>query len=39
MELVRTEATFKRIDHMVEHGKPFREPIACGVEQAIAVQV
>jgi 3-hydroxyacyl-CoA dehydrogenase len=28
MELVKTEATFKRIDHMVEHGKPFREPIA-----------
>ena len=31
MELVKTEATFKRIDHMVEHGKPFREPIAQGV--------
>ncbi len=28
MELVKTEATFKRIDHMVEYGKPFREPIA-----------
>ncbi len=28
MELVKTEATFKRIDHMVEHGKPFREPLA-----------
>ena len=28
MELVQTEATFKRIDHMVEHGRPFREPIA-----------
>jgi 3-hydroxyacyl-CoA dehydrogenase len=27
MELVKTEATFKRIDHMVEHGKPFREPM------------
>ncbi len=27
MELVKTEATFKRIDHMVEHGKPFREPV------------
>ncbi len=26
MDLVKTEATFKRIDHMVEHGKPFREP-------------
>ncbi len=26
MELVKTDATFKRIDHMVEHGKPFREP-------------
>jgi 3-hydroxyacyl-CoA dehydrogenase len=25
MELIKTEATFKRIDHMVEHGKPFRE--------------
>jgi 3-hydroxyacyl-CoA dehydrogenase len=31
MELVKTEATFKRIDHMVKHGKPFREPIARGV--------
>ena len=31
MELVKTEATFKRIVHMVEHGKPFREPIARGV--------
>jgi 3-hydroxyacyl-CoA dehydrogenase len=31
MELVKTEATFKRIDHMVEHGKPFRESIAQGV--------
>jgi 3-hydroxyacyl-CoA dehydrogenase len=30
MELVKTEATLKRIDHMVEHGKPFREPIARG---------
>jgi 3-hydroxyacyl-CoA dehydrogenase len=39
MELVKTEATFKRIDHMVEHGKPFREPIARGVEQASAVRV
>ena len=28
MELVKTEATLKRIDHMVEHGKPFRKPIA-----------
>ncbi len=27
MELIKTEATFKRIDHMVEHGRPFREPI------------
>jgi 3-hydroxyacyl-CoA dehydrogenase len=27
MGLVKTEATFKRIDHMVEHGKPSREPI------------
>ncbi len=27
MELVKTEATFKRIDHMVEHGKPLREPV------------
>ena len=35
MELVKTEATFKRIDHMVEHGKPFREPIARGVEQGV----
>ena len=34
MELVKTEATFKRIDHMVETGKPFREPIARGPEQA-----
>ena len=39
MELVKTEATFKRIDHMVEHGKPFREPIVRGVEQASAVRV
>jgi 3-hydroxyacyl-CoA dehydrogenase len=31
MELVKTEATFNRIVHMVEHGKPFREPIARGV--------
>jgi hypothetical protein len=30
MDLVKTEATFKRIDHMVEHGKQFREPIAQG---------
>ena len=28
MELIKTEATFNRIDHMVKHGKPFREPIA-----------
>ena len=27
MELVKTEATFKRIDHMVEHGKPFKLPL------------
>ena len=27
MELVKTEATFKRIDHMVQYGKPFREPL------------
>jgi 3-hydroxyacyl-CoA dehydrogenase len=31
MELVKTEATLKRIDHMVEHGKPFREPITTGL--------
>jgi 3-hydroxyacyl-CoA dehydrogenase len=28
MDLVKTEATFKRIDHMVEHGKPFREKVS-----------
>jgi 3-hydroxyacyl-CoA dehydrogenase len=28
MELVKTEATFKRIDHMVEHGKPLREKVS-----------
>ena len=26
MELVKTEATLRRIDHMVTHGKPLREP-------------
>ena len=36
MDLIKTEATFKRIDHMVEHGKPFREPIAHVDEQATA---
>ncbi len=39
MDLVKTEATFKRIDHMVEHGKPFREPIAPAVKQAAPVPV
>jgi 3-hydroxyacyl-CoA dehydrogenase len=34
MELVQTEATFKRIDHMVEFGKPFREPITQVAEKA-----
>ena len=28
MELIKTEATLKRIDHMVQYGKPFREPVA-----------
>jgi 3-hydroxyacyl-CoA dehydrogenase len=28
MELVKTEATYKRIDHMVEHGKPFRDKVS-----------
>ena len=37
MELLKTEATLKRIDHMVEHGKPFREPIVRGVEQVAPV--
>jgi 3-hydroxyacyl-CoA dehydrogenase len=37
MELVKTEATFNRIDHMVENGKPFREPLARGVEQGAHV--
>jgi 3-hydroxyacyl-CoA dehydrogenase len=36
MELIKTEATFNRIDHMVEHGKPFREPIARADKQATA---
>jgi 3-hydroxyacyl-CoA dehydrogenase len=39
MELVKTETTFQRIDHMVEHGKPFREPIASGVGQPAPVSV
>jgi 3-hydroxyacyl-CoA dehydrogenase len=39
MELVQTEATFKRIDHMVEHGKPLREPIARGNELGARVPV
>jgi 3-hydroxyacyl-CoA dehydrogenase len=33
MELVQTEATFRRIDHMIQHGKPFREPIERTVKQ------
>ncbi len=28
MDLVKTEATFKRIDHMVQYGKPFREKVS-----------
>ncbi len=28
MMLVKTDATLKRIGYMVEHGKPFREPIS-----------
>ena len=36
MKLVKTEATFNCIDHMIEHGKPFREPIAHADERASA---
>jgi 3-hydroxyacyl-CoA dehydrogenase len=39
MELIKTEATFKRIDYMVEFGKPLREPISLAPERAVPVQV